>query len=164
MSSTSTNKQPLLIDRPLHKVYNLSKAITGSAAPGEAAATIDITGTNTAIPVVNCIGTDGAIIEDFYLISRSATAYTVNLYFSFQSDFLRTDAVFVGQVATTTAGQAERVSWANAPSTMAPVPQVGSEPTLNALYVPAGTCLWAALQTNAEVVDGPIAGFSGGLY
>ncbi len=179
MASTSTNKQPLLVDRPLHKVYNISKAITGSAIPGEANATIDITGTNTAIPVVNCIGTDGAIVEDFYGISRSTTSYQVNLYFSFQSDFLRTDAVFIGNLATGTTGQGEIVHWTHAPCTLAPVPHfqaqtqataggdtqwVGDENQFQALYVPAGTCLWAAIQISAEVTDGPIVGFSGGFY
>jgi len=179
MASTATNKQPLLVDRPLHKVYNLSKAITGSPIVGAANATIDITGTNTCVPVVNAISTDGAILESFYTISRSTTQYYVNLYFSNQADFLRTDAIFIGQLQTNSGGQAAISEWTNMPTILAPVPQfqantqataggntqwVGNTNKFQALYVPAGTCLWAGMQIDAEATGGPIAGFSGGWY
>ena len=178
MASTATNKQPLLVDRPLHKVYNVSKAITGSVIPTAANATIDITGTNTCIAAVNAIGTDGAIIEDFYLIGRGTTQYWVNLYFSSAADFLRTDAIFIGQLQS---GNAQGVvtRWTDMPHTLAPVPQfqansqasaggntqwVGESNTFQSLFVPSGICLWAGIQIDAEATAGPIAGFSGGWY
>ena len=82
MASTSSNKQPLLVDRPLHSVYNVDKAITGNPAPGQSSASVDILGTNTAVPAVNAISTDGAIVEDVYTIARGTTARYINLYFS----------------------------------------------------------------------------------
>ena len=71
MASTSTNKQPLLVDNVLHNVVNIDQAINNG---------IDIVGTNTATLLVNAISSDGAIIEDIYAIARGGTAYDVNLY------------------------------------------------------------------------------------
>ncbi len=94
MASTSTNKQPLLVDSVLHKVVNLDTAIT---------ATIDISGTNTAELIVNAVSTDGAIIEHIYSIARGTSAETINLYLSSATDYLRpTEGVLVGQFESAT--------------------------------------------------------------
>jgi hypothetical protein len=61
MAATSTNKQPLLVDRVLHYVVNLDTA---------AVSAIDMTGTNTAKLLVDGTTSDGAIIEDIYSIAR----------------------------------------------------------------------------------------------
>ena len=88
MASTSTNKQPLLVDNVLHNVVNVDQAINNG---------IDIVGTNTATLLVNAISSDGAIIEDIYAIARGGTAYDVNLYISTANDYLRpNEATFVG--------------------------------------------------------------------
>ena len=163
MASTSANKQPLLVDRPLHSVYNVDKAITGNPAPGQASASVDILGTNTAVPAVNAIGTDGAVIEDVYTLARGTTARYINLYFSNQGDFLRTDALFIGSIVSSTS-IAAITHWDSMPYTLAPVPQVGSSAVNKALYVPSGTCLWVARQNTTNIDDGPIVGFSGGWY
>ena len=55
MAATSTNKQPLLIDRVLHNVVNLDLAAVGA---------IDVLGTNTAALIVDATSSDGCIIED----------------------------------------------------------------------------------------------------
>ena len=73
MAATSTNKQPLLVDRVLHSVVNTDSA---------AAAAIDIAGTNTALVLVDGSQSDGCIIESIYAISRGTTAHTINLYIS----------------------------------------------------------------------------------
>ena len=158
MASTATNKQPLLVDSPLHLVYNTDKAISGSAS------LIDIQGTNTAIAAVNAINTDGCIIEDIYSLNRGTTAYTLMLYFSTAADFLRTDSVFVGTFTSSTAATVTKTEWADMPFTLAPVPNVGSVARNQALFVPGGTCLWVARQATANVTDAPIVGFSGGWY
>jgi len=44
MAATSTNKQPLLVDRVLHYVVDLNTAAVGS---------IDVAGTNTALLIVD---------------------------------------------------------------------------------------------------------------
>ena len=155
MASTATNKQPLLVDRVLHYVVNLDTSINDG---------IDVTGANTATLLVDSTREDGAIIEDVYAISRSASAYKINLYLSIANDYLRPNqAMFIGQLSSaTTAG--ERSTWEDMPKTLVPAPQVGDEPTNRALYVPKGYALWAARDSSVNVTDGPIVGCQGGWY
>ena len=80
MAATSTNKQPLLVDRVLHYVVNLDTAAVGA---------IDVAGTNTALLIVDGTTADGAIIEDIYSIARGSSESTINLYISTSSDYLR---------------------------------------------------------------------------
>ena len=156
MASTATNKQPMLVDRVLHYVVNLDKAINP---------TIDIIGTNEAVLLVNAISTDGAIIEDIYSIGRDdIAAETINLYMSLSFDYLRPgEGVLIGQLTgPTTAGQV--VHWSQAPFTLAPVPQVGTEPRNRALYLPKGRALWAARQSSTVLSNAPLLGCQGGWF
>ena len=157
MASTSTNKQPMLIDRVLHYVVNLDTAINTQ---------IDIIGTNTAELIVNAISTDGAIIEDVYAIGRGAHAEgeTINLYLSPAFDYLRPqEGVLIGTFTGPTA-VGERVEWSGMPYTLVPVPQVGNEPRNRALYIPRGQALWAARQSDTTMTDGPLIGVQGGWF
>ena len=71
MASTSTNKQPLLIDRPLHNVFNLTGQKTGDDSYWLSA--------NSCQLIVDCSTNDGALIEDIYLVSKTATSHKVSL-------------------------------------------------------------------------------------
>ena len=155
MASSSTNKQPLLIDRPLHVVSDLTDALVSSIA---------FTGANTARMLVNGIGTDGCLIEDIYLLSTGTTALTVNLYLSSSQDYLRpTEGVYIGQFQSgSTAG--ERTEFTEMPRILAPVPVVGDEPQLRALYIPKGKVLWAGIQSATAPTDAPVIGVQGGWY
>ena len=155
MASTSTNKQPLLIDRVLHYVVNLDTASNNG---------MDIVGTNTAVMLVDGTTSDGAILEDIYLISRSNIQYKVNLYISSARDYLRpNESMFVGTLSSpTTAG--ESTHWTGMPIVLAPVPQVGSNPFNQAFYLPKGSALWAARESDVNVSDGPLIGCQGGWY
>ena len=155
MAATSTNKQPLLVDRVLHYVVNLDTSINDG---------MDIVGTNTATLLIDGTTSDGAIIEDIYTIARGTTAYPVNLYISSARDYLRpNEAVFVGTLqSSTTIG--ESVQWESMPKTLAPVPQVGDEPFNRAFYIPKGKALWAARESDANVTDGPLLGCQGGWF
>jgi len=155
MASTSSNKQPLLIDHVLHEVINLDSAISS---------TFDISGTNTAVLIVNAVTTDGAILEDVYSIARSTTAANINLYLSSATDYLRpSEGVLVGQFASaTTIGDVTKFT--EMPSILAPVAQVGSTAQLKALYIPKGKALWAARQSSSVLTDGPLLGVQGGWY
>ena len=153
MATTSTNKQPLLVDNVLHSVINIDQAINNG---------IDIVGTNTATLLVNAISTDGAIIEDIYSISRGTTAYEVNLYLSTASDYLRpNEAVFVGTFKAGTSVGA-RTSWEDMPFTLVPTPQTGDESRNRAFYLPRNKTLWVARNSNSNITDGPIIGAQGG--
>ena len=164
MASTSTNKQPLLIDRVFHEVYEMSTSTI---------LTEKVTGTNFAALILDCTTNDGAIIEDIYLISQgqgdnSGTPYDypVNLYLSSEFDFLRDSAVFVGQIVAASTKN-EWVHISDMPYVLAPAAQVGSESRLKAFYVPKGKALWAARQTSNladNITNGPMLGISGGYY
>ena len=155
MAATSTNKQPLLVDHVLHYVVNLDTSTNDG---------LDITGTNTASLLVDATNTDGAILEDIYVIARSAVAHTVNLYISSARDYLRpNESNFVGTLTSpTTKGEASH--WDGMPNTLTPVPQVGSNPSNQAFYLPKGSSLWAARESTANLSDGPLIGCQGGWY
>ena len=155
MAATSTNKQPLLVDRVLHYVVDLNMAAVGA---------IDVVGTNTAILVVDGTSSDGCIIEDIYSISRSSFEHTINLYLSSSFDYLRpNEGVFIGQLkSATTAGSVTH--WEEMPRVLAPMPHTGSEGQFKALYIPKGKALWAGRQDVAALNDGPLLGCQGGWY
>lgn len=155
MAATSTNKQPLLVDRVLHYVLNLDTA---------AVAAIDIAGTNTALLLVDGTNSDGAIIEDVYSIARGTTQSTINLYMSNSADYLRpNEGVLVGQFnsAVIVGGRTE---WTLMPKIIAPMPQTGTERQFKAFYLPKGRTLWAARQSTSISTDGPLIGCQGGWY
>jgi len=155
MAATSTNKQPLLVDRVLHYVVNLDTSTNDG---------LDITGTNTASLLVDATNTDGAILEDIYVIARSVVAHTVNLYISSARDYLRpNEANFVGTLTSATT-KGEATHWAGMPLTLTPVPQVGDKSFNQAFYLPKGTALWAARESTANLSDGPLVACQGGWY
>ena len=149
MASTSTNKQPLLIDRPLHNSEVLDNRITGTAST---VLNGDLAGTNSAILLVDCTQNDGALIEEAYCVSRGkngGNGWIVNLYLSTQNDFLRQEAArFLGSMTAGDTGA--RVVFANFPKTLAPVPNDGSTLAFSALFIPKGKALWAAVNHTAR--------------
>ena len=162
MATTATNKQPLLIDRVFHNAIQMNSLVSGSAS------SLDIVGTNTSAPLVNCNSNDGAIVEDLYIISRTqtGTVYTALFYLSSATDYLRPEeAVYVGSLeSSNTPGVS--TSAPDLPKILAPVPRVGTEPQLRAFYVPKGKTLWVTLQggSSPNSNDAPIVGAQGGFY
>ena len=174
MASTSTNKQPLLIDRVFNDPVTTDGLVSGASNTATGASiSYDIAGSNSAKVLVNCTTNDGGIIEDMYAISRGAVKIVV-FYLSSASDYLRSEqAVFVGSIETTaTVGAYANVS--TLPRILAPVPQAGNttglqngEPLRNqAFYIPTGKALWVTVwgisgQNNTNC---PIVGAQGGFY
>ena len=154
MATTATNKQPLLVDRVLHEVVNTNLAYNQG---------LDVVGTNSAALLLNCIGTDGAIIEYIYSISRGTTPHTVNFYLSSNNDYLRpSESFFIGSI--TSATTAKEVVAFDLPECLTPVPRIGDKPKNTALYLPSGKALWIARDGNVDVADGPLVGAQGGYY
>jgi hypothetical protein len=167
MASTSTNKQPLLVDRVLHEVIDLA----GSTVAQDAG--IDITGTNSAALIIDCTTNDGAIIEDIYSIARQvSTGYKVNLYLSSASDYLRQQqSVYIGTLTgSTTVGTKTRIAEGDLPYILAPVPSVegpNGENRFTAIYIPRGKALWAAVEAQSptdQALAAPLLGVQGGYY
>jgi hypothetical protein len=168
MASTSTNKQPLLVDRVLYESTGTELLASGSDT------SIDIVGTNSSAVLVDCTTNDGAIIEDMFTIARGTSSFDVLFYMSSATDYLRANqAVFVGSITSaTTMGEFTNVSYL--PRVLAPVPQQGNVTGLpdgvplknQALYIPRGRALWVTLKklTAPNSTTAPIAGVQGGFF
>lgn len=153
MATTSTNKQPLLVDRIFHEIVNTNLAYNDG---------MNVVGTNSAELLLNCIGTDGGIVEDVYVISRSSSKYKINLYLSTNNDYLRpSEAAFIGSVeSATTIGDVTRMTL---PQCLTPVPQ-HTDVKNTALYVPSNKALWVAREGNNDVAEAPLIGVQGGYF
>ena len=60
-----------------------------------------------------------------------------------------------------------RVQAGNLPYVLAPTPRAGDEPRFEALYVPSGKALWAAVEEatpNDQATSAPLIGVQGGFY
>lgn len=169
MASTSTNKQPLLVDNVLHSIVDLKGATV------ETATVITVGGSNGAKLIVDCTSNDGAIIGEIYSLARqTTTAYTINLYFASTSTLLTpTDALFVGTFNGDTIEGGKTV-YGGMPYVLNPVPAAGSEDDtlvigtqFQALYIPKGKALWAAVKkqsANDTAEAAPLIGAHGGFY
>ena len=161
MATTTTNKQPLLVDRVFHNVVESNSLTSGSDTE------LNIIGTNEAAVLVDCSTNDGGIVEDLYVISRSAdTTYTALFYFSSASDYLRpSEGVYVTKIeSTATLGTVTAAG--ELPKVLAPLPSAGTDSQVKALYVPKGKVLWVSLQlaNAANATTTPIIGAQGGFY
>ena len=181
MASTSTNKQPLLIDRVFNNVVSTVGLFTGTAS------SIDIKGNNSSKLLIDCTTNDGGIVEDMFAISRGSTA-SVYFYLSSSIDYLRSDqAVFVGEISVTSTTQGAYANVVALPRVLAPVPQqqVAAAPAVDAatgilagsplrnqaLYIPTGKALWVSIKGTAPINESdstntgsPIVGAQGGFY
>jgi hypothetical protein len=163
MATTSTNKQPLLVDRVFHFAVKTNTLASGSAT------SIDIEGTNESTVLVDCTRNDGGVVEDLYVISRAAQAendYTALFYLSSSVDYLRpTEAVYIGQIKSTDSYSAITNS-IELPAVLAPLPHAGDQPRVYALYIPKGKALWCTIQLAGQTTaqDTPIIGAQGGFY
>jgi len=171
MAATSTNKQPLLIDRPLHALATISSQKTGNTGYWLS--------NNSCSVLVDCTQNDGALIEDLYVIAREATSHKISFFMSNTTDVLResdtTNVVYVTQVESgTTPGAIVHAE--NLPFGVAPYPTVplASDNTREAgqfksLYIPKGKVLWvgravASTEANLDFTTAPVVGAQGGFY
>jgi hypothetical protein len=163
MASTSTNKAPLLIDRPLLSIERLdgTSTPTGSVDPGS--------GTNARL-LVDCTNNDGALIECIALIERLPDAPSVvNLYLSRSSLLVNADAYFLGRVSGYTGSVAGDVALFALLPILAPVPAASpaegtAVPQFQGLRLARGLALWAACDTQTPAAGAPNILVQGGFY
>lgn len=179
MAQTSTSKQPMLVDRPLHEAV----AIGGAAGLS--------TGTNFNTPLgagcsllVDCSSNDGASIDSVSaLITEGATSSVTLLLFlstattaaliTSTNTFLVANATIPG---ATIAGQRVNIPL---PPLSVPVPSLAPAATTTSaypsetdkkntgLYVPSGKLLYAAVSTAITAPSAStrvIVAAQGGLY
>lgn len=172
MASSSTNKQPLLVDRPLHEAV----VIGGTSGLSSA------TNLNTPIAsgltlLVDCAGNDGAVLDSVsVLITESSTTQsTVALYINDGT----ANYTYVGGVAIpggNTLGTRVNVSL---PPLSIPVPNLASPAATMATYpsetdkkntgllIPAGKSLYAGVSaalTAPSAATRVVVAAQGGYY
>jgi hypothetical protein len=152
MASTGTNKQPLLVDRPLHESALLGP-VAGLGAPGNLA-DLNPGGLKVLVPATE----EGAIIDSVCVVNNEAnsTASSVVLFLSTEQSVLavtesNTQAVAIVAIASSTVG---RRSHFELPDVLVPVPNLGAavvsterEKKNTALIIPTGKTLMVGLTT-----------------
>ena len=161
MAATSTNKQPLLVDHVMHEVIDL-KGATVAQNGG-----VDIGGTNNAALIIDSTSADGCIIESIYALSRTES-YTIKLFLSRANDYLRPQqGVYIGSFQSTSTTPGTIAYYSELPFILAPVPATGSNGQFQALYIPKGKALWAAVEASSgtdQADNAPLLGVQGGWY
>lgn len=164
MSTTETNKLPLLIDRPLLAI----KALSGTSSP---VGTVDPGSGTSAVMLVDGAGT-GALVETIQLIQRvSGDTTAVNLYLSPSALVLGADAFFFRQAQIAGGGDPGVTLDVGLPHLLAPVPHAGGNaaaddaiPQFQGLRLPKDWALWAAAASATPVATAPLILVTGGYY
>jgi hypothetical protein len=170
VSSSSTNKQPLLVDRPLLEIRRLD-ATTATSNDVDPA-----TGTSGVL-LVDCTSGDGALIESIWLIQRVAgNATPVNLYLSTSNQLLGslTDggsagSWFLGQAGFDVGPDPGGTVEFDLPKLLAPVPHAGANADASPLQfrglrLQEGQALWACVASTSAVPGAPLIAAQGGYY
>ena len=146
MATTSSNKMPLLVDRPLHSFASL-----GASAGLTTASNFNTPSTSLTL-LVDCSANDGAIIDSISLISNQASLTSVKViaFLSVATTpaaVTATNTLAVG-FATVGSSLGDRVNM-SLPALCVPVPNLGGDTSVSevdkkntGLYVPSGATLY----------------------
>lgn len=176
MATTSANKQPLFVDRPLLSIVSLTGTTHTPGTTEPAAGTIGVL-------LADCTNNDGGMLDDVWLIQRRDNDTTpVNLFLSTSAQSLgvtasggAASAAFLGRVAFASGAKiGATISW-QPPKVLAPVPHAGGNvgyivngpaevPQFRGLLMPRGMALWAAVDSATAVASAPNIACQGGFY
>lgn len=153
MSSSSTNKQPLLVDRPLHTF-----AILGPTPCLADANNLSTVLGGGCVLLVDCSDNDGAVIDSLSIVANQANTSQVRVLF-FMSEapsifgITESNTVVVASGVVQSGAPGDRTNVALPPLSI-PVPNLGasSSPTEvskknTGLYVPAGLLLYVGVNS-----------------
>lgn len=170
MSSSSTNKQPLLMDRPLLEVRRLD-------ATSMPVTSVDPATGTSGVLLVDCTSNQGALIESVFLIQRVAgNSVPVNLYLSTSNQLLGSitdggsaDSWFLAQTSFEVGPDIGAMIEFTLPHVLAPVPHAGAATGSDAirfrgLRLAAGQALWACVSSTSAVPGAPLIAAQGGFY
>lgn len=156
MATSSSNKMPLLVDRPLH-----SFATLGGAAGLTTATNYNTPNGGGCVLLVDCLSNDGAVVDSISVVATEASTSAVNVlvFLSVAASaaaITAADTVCVAsaQVASSNAGQRTNISL---PPLSVPVPNLAgpaattttfaseTDKKNTGLYVPSGGLLYVGL-------------------
>ena len=131
MATTSSNKMPLLVDRPLHSFASL-----GASAGLTTASNFNTPNANLTL-LVDCSTNDGAIIDSISLVSNEASLTSVKViaFLSVATSGAGVTAINTLAVANATVGSSlgDRVNM-SLPALSVPVPNLASPAATAAAY------------------------------
>ena len=151
MSSSSTNKQPLLVDRPLHEWVPL-----GASAALSSPTNLSSLVAGGCFELVNCMDSDGAVVDSLSVVATQAgtTGVRVIAFLSTSPQSqgvspLNTVAVASAVALSDQAGQRTNIAL---PPLSVPVPNLGgmsapgeTDKKGTGLYVPKGQVMYVGL-------------------
>ena len=151
MATSSSNKMPLLVDRPMHSYASI----------GSQAAITDSTDLNTPTGagctlIIDCSANDGAIVDSLSIIANEAstTASTVLAFLSVAATKDSISDINTVVVASATIGSTAKGERTNIPlpPLCVPVPNLGGTTSATetdkkntGLYIPSGGLLYVGL-------------------
>lgn len=151
MASTSTSKQPMLVDRPFHRFVRL-----GSVAALSTSTNYNTINSAGCELLLDCSSNDGGFVDAISIVANESgtTASVVLIFLSTATTLSTVNASNSACVASATIGSSsagERTNISLPPLTV-PVPNLGAVTSATelvkkntGLYVPAGSLLYAGL-------------------
>ena len=156
MATSSSNKLPLLVDRPLH-----SFATIGGAAALTTATNFNTPSGGGCVLLVDCLGNDGAVVDSISIVANEAstTASKVLVFLSIAATAASITSANTVCVASATIGSSAAGDRTNItlPALCVPVPNLASPAATMAaypsetdkkntgLYVPSGATLYVGV-------------------
>lgn len=148
MATTSSNKMPLLVDRPLHSFATVG----GTACLTTATNFNTVTGGGCTL-LVDCSGNDGAVIDSISIVANEAstTASTVLVFLSVATaaggiNASNTACIASAAIGSSTAGQRTNITL---PALHVPVPSSTGPNELDkkntGIYVPSGALIYVGV-------------------
>ena len=156
MATSSSNKMPLLVDRPLH-----SFATIGGAAALTTATNLNTPSGGGCVLLVDCLGNDGAVVDSISIVANEAntTASRVLVFLSISASaasITSANTVCVANAAISSTAIGDRTN-IPLPPLCIPVPNLASpaatvaaypsetEKKNTGLYVPSGALLYVGV-------------------
>ena len=151
MATSSSNKMPLLVDRPLH-----SFATIGGAAGLTSATNFNTPNGGGCVLLVDCISNDGAVVDSLSIIANEASTNSnqvlVFLSVAASSSSITSSNTVCVASATISSGSAGERTNIPLPPLCIPVPNLGGDSSVNetdkkntGLYVPSGATLFVGV-------------------
>lgn len=156
MATSSSNKMPLLVDRPLH-----SFATLGGAAALTTATDFNTPNGGGCVLLVDCLSNDGAVVDSLSIVSNEAstTASKVLVFLSIAASaasITSANTVLVANETISSSAAGERTN-ISLPPLSVPVPNLAgpaattttfaseTDKKNTGLYVPSGAVLYVGL-------------------
>ena len=151
MATSSSNKMPLLVDRPLHSFSTI-----GGASALTTATNFNTPSGGGCVLLVDCLGNDGAVVDSISIVANEAstTASKVLVFLSIAGSAAsitpaNTVCVANETISSSAAGERTNISL---PPLCIPVPNLGGTTSASetqkkntGLYVPSGATLFVGV-------------------